>query len=178
MIDVTSRPVSRTAEHQSLEEVNEPYSDSNSDDNDEAGGKSLDSRSNIPSLTVSKGSPSIGSGHRRDANERLSVSDRLVSSLSKNSSPGPPPHKRLSPPSRQTSLLSAPPLGATDLSSNPDSPTSPLLMLPKQWRIPPPSQRFLQCAEDDLRLGEVGDLLREYRRVVEALRMVGGFDEI
>jgi len=42
-------------------------------------------------------------------------------------------------------------------------------------RIPPPVQRFLDCSYDELRIGEVEDLLKEYRRLVEAVRVVGGF---
>jgi hypothetical protein len=44
-------------------------------------------------------------------------------------------------------------------------------------RIAPPSQHFLEVAADDLRLSEVKELLREYRRVVEGLRAMGGFEE-
>jgi hypothetical protein len=35
----------------------------------------------------------------------------------------------------------------------------------------------LEAAADDLRLSEVRELLREYKRVVEGLRAMGGFDE-
>jgi len=38
-------------------------------------------------------------------------------------------------------------------------------------RIPPPVQRFLECSHDELRIGEVPDLLKEYRRLVEAVRV-------
>ena len=81
-----------------------------------------------------------------------------------------------SSPSRQASLL--PPARApipginrtdTPLSSRP---TSPVLL-----RIAPPNQRFLEAAVDDLRLSEVKELLREYKRVVEGMRAMGGFDE-
>jgi hypothetical protein len=44
-------------------------------------------------------------------------------------------------------------------------------------RIPPPNQRFLEAAADDLRLSEVKELLREYKRVVDGLRAMGGFEE-
>ena len=47
-------------------------------------------------------------------------------------------------------------------------------MLP---RLAAPNQRFLEAAADDLRLSEVKELLQEYRRVVEGLRAVGGFEE-
>ena len=48
---------------------------------------------------------------------------------------------------------------------------------PLQLRLAPPKKRFIDCTPDDLRLSEVGDLLREYRRLVEGIRAVGGFDE-
>jgi hypothetical protein len=35
----------------------------------------------------------------------------------------------------------------------------------------------LEAVADDLRLSEVKELLREYKRIVEGLRAVGGFDE-
>jgi hypothetical protein len=43
-------------------------------------------------------------------------------------------------------------------------------------RIAGPNARFMECAEDDIRVGEVGALLREYRRVVEGMRAIGGFE--
>jgi hypothetical protein len=43
--------------------------------------------------------------------------------------------------------------------------------------LAPPIQRFLECAEDDIRVSEVRELLREYRRLVEGVRAAGGFDE-
>jgi hypothetical protein len=35
----------------------------------------------------------------------------------------------------------------------------------------------MECAEEDLRVSEVGELLREYRRLVESVRAIGGFEE-
>jgi hypothetical protein len=35
----------------------------------------------------------------------------------------------------------------------------------------------LDVAADDLRLSEVKELLHEYKRVVEGVRAMGGFDE-
>ena len=43
--------------------------------------------------------------------------------------------------------------------------------------MPPPNRRFLECAEQDIRVGEVGELLREYRRMAQALRSTGAFDD-
>lgn len=44
-------------------------------------------------------------------------------------------------------------------------------------RLAPPNQRFMECTPDDLKLSEIGELLREYRRLVNDVRSVGGFDE-
>lgn len=48
---------------------------------------------------------------------------------------------------------------------------------PVPMRIAPPVERFLECSEEDLRLSEIRDLLRDYRRVVEGMRALGGFQE-
>ncbi|KAG5927331.1 hypothetical protein E4U42_002354 [Claviceps africana] len=45
-------------------------------------------------------------------------------------------------------------------------------------KLPPPNKRFLELqSAADLRLGEVRDLLREYRRLALALKNLGAFDE-
>lgn len=44
-------------------------------------------------------------------------------------------------------------------------------------QLPPPNRRFMECTEQDIRVSEVGELLREYQRLVEAVRSVGGFQE-
>jgi hypothetical protein len=44
-------------------------------------------------------------------------------------------------------------------------------------RLPPPNRRFVECTEQDIRVSEVGELLREYQRLVEAVRSAGGFQE-
>jgi hypothetical protein len=57
----------------------------------------------------------------------------------------------------------------------------PNSLMPPQggaWGIaPPPTRRFLECSADDLKIGEVVELLKEYRRLVEDVRMAGGFLE-
>jgi hypothetical protein len=58
-----------------------------------------------------------------------------------------------------------------------ETPSSSRPSSPVPVRIAPPVQRFLECDEDDLRLSEVRDLLKEYRRVVEGMRALGGFHE-
>ncbi|EAU84140.2 hypothetical protein CC1G_08681 [Coprinopsis cinerea okayama7 len=44
-------------------------------------------------------------------------------------------------------------------------------------RLAPPNPYFLTTPASELRLSEVGELLREYRRLVEGVRSVGGFVE-
>ena len=44
-------------------------------------------------------------------------------------------------------------------------------------RLPPPNRCFMECTEQDIRVSEVDELLREYRRLVDAVRSVGGFQE-
>lgn len=56
-----------------------------------------------------------------------------------------------------------------------DTPSSSRGASPVAIRISPPNPRFLECAADDLKVGEVGELLREYRRLAEAVRAMGGF---
>lgn len=41
----------------------------------------------------------------------------------------------------------------------------------------PPVARFLDCAEGDLKISEIPELLAEYRRVVAGLREMGGFQD-
>ena len=58
-----------------------------------------------------------------------------------------------------------------------ESPGSSRAASPVAIRISPPNTRFLECSEDDLKVSEVPELLREYRRLVEAVRAMGGFHE-
>ncbi|KAH7885677.1 hypothetical protein F5I97DRAFT_1874306 [Phlebopus sp. FC_14] len=52
-----------------------------------------------------------------------------------------------------------------------------LSQLPLSIRFPPPNRRFLECTEQDIKVSEVGELLREYQRLVECVRSIGAFDE-
>ena len=65
-------------------------------------------------------------------------------------------------------------LRVTATTTSPHPTPSP--SLPLQLRLAPPKKRFIECTPDDLRLSEIGELLREYRRLVEGIRAVGGFD--
>ncbi|KAF8632079.1 hypothetical protein AX15_002055 [Amanita polypyramis BW_CC] len=103
---------------------------------------------------------------------RRSLSDRLahMSALAgiKQGSP--------SPISRRSSLM--PSLGPVYTNSSPPSrPTTPQDTMIPLVQVSPPVQRFLECSPDDLRVGEVAELLREYRRLVEVVRVMGGFGE-
>ncbi|KAG5941542.1 hypothetical protein E4U60_007877, partial [Claviceps pazoutovae] len=45
-------------------------------------------------------------------------------------------------------------------------------------KIPPPNKRFLEVqGPGDLKIGEVRDLLKEYRRLAVALKNLGAFDK-
>ena len=57
-----------------------------------------------------------------------------------------------------------------------DSPSSSRAASPV-IRIDPPNTRFLEATEDDIKVSEVGELLREYKRLVEAVRAMGGFHD-
>ncbi|KAG1730216.1 hypothetical protein EDB19DRAFT_2011974 [Suillus lakei] len=102
---------------------------------------------------------------------RKSLTDRLaqVPGLSRLS--GTDAHKAASPPITRSSLL----LPAHH--NHVDSPASSRAPSPISIRLPAPNKRFMECAEDDLRVSEVGELLREYRRLVEGVRAMGAFDE-
>lgn len=59
----------------------------------------------------------------------------------------------------------------------PPSPVSSshLLHQPRLQAISPPNDRFMNCDPEDLRIGEVGELLLDYRRLVEEMRAAGAF---
>jgi len=68
-------------------------------------------------------------------------------------------------------------------SLSPSRPSSPLLVArmpslsqsPNGNRLPVPNQRFMECNVEELKISEVAELLVEYRRLVEAVRNLGGF---
>jgi hypothetical protein len=47
--------------------------------------------------------------------------------------------------------------------------------LPSDGKLAPLNKRFMECSVDELTIGEVGELLVEYRRLAEGVRMLGGF---
>ncbi|KAJ7216388.1 hypothetical protein GGX14DRAFT_358898 [Mycena pura] len=105
---------------------------------------------------------------RKPGGARKSITDRLahVSSLAS----GLKVCSRGSPPPRRDSLLPSTNRD-TPLSSRPSSPAAQGAGL----RLTPPNLRFMDCTADDLRLAEITELLKEYRRLVEGIRAVGGF---
>ncbi|KAF8074643.1 hypothetical protein FPV67DRAFT_1665396 [Lyophyllum atratum] len=114
------------------------------------------------SMMSSKGKKDkLGSRARKSLTDRLAHMSSLAglkaaASQSQNDT--------LVPPSTQ-------PQSETPASSRPQSPETPTL------HFKPPIQRFVECDAGDLRLSEIGELLRDYRRLVEDIRAVKGFDE-
>lgn len=115
---------------------------------------------------------------RPDRKDRMSLSDRLANmsrltrgSPSSHSHEAPIHHN--SPPARPISLLAASHNRFdTPVSSRTSSPVPS-----NRSRMPPPHARFLDCEPDDLKVSEIPELLAEYRRLVEGVRAMGGFDD-
>ncbi|KAI9464818.1 hypothetical protein F5148DRAFT_999971 [Russula earlei] len=179
MVDVSSRPGSvRSASAYESDGEGSADGDSQDDSEDDEDDERDDDRHDIRSIRSFENMMGRAARRRRP---RKSLSDRLASmpGLARLSgqlpqaqqqqvgSPSPSRHASLLPPPR--ALTPAANRIETPLSSRP---TSPLLA-----RIAPPNQRFLEATADDLRLSEVKELLYEYKRVVEGLRAMGGFDE-
>ncbi|KAF9218111.1 hypothetical protein BS17DRAFT_811817 [Gyrodon lividus] len=103
----------------------------------------------------------------RKTPSRKSLTDRLthMSGLSRRTQGDAP--KANSPKGHQSLLL--PPASRLD---GPCA-SSPMVLI----HLPAPNRRFLECTEQDLRVSEVGELLQEYRRLVEAVRSIGGFED-
>ncbi|KXN87298.1 Vacuolar protein sorting-associated protein 9A [Leucoagaricus sp. SymC.cos] len=89
---------------------------------------------------------------------------------SRAASPSLPLSRSPSPlPTRTTSIIS---------STNPlNDVYVPASGMPITAKLPPPKKRFMECTMDDLTIREVGELLMEYRRLVEGVRELGGFGE-
>ncbi|KAH9175901.1 hypothetical protein EDB89DRAFT_1942560 [Lactarius sanguifluus] len=149
MVDVSSQPGSvRSVYGSDAESSAEDNSQDEGEDDDEQ--ERDDDRHDTRSIRSFESMMGRAARRRRT---RKSLTDRLASM---------PGLARLSGPQQ------AQPARETPLSSRAPSPI-PL-------RIAPPNQRFLEAAADDLRLSEVKELLREYKRVVEGLRTMGGFE--
>ncbi|KAF8993241.1 hypothetical protein BDQ17DRAFT_1368587 [Cyathus striatus] len=109
----------------------------------------------------SKESTSKGARTKPIPMQRKSLSDRLAH-MSQSALAG----FKNSPPTLQagTSVDASSPA-----SSRPSSPAPPSL------RLAPPVQRFIDCNPEDLRLGEINELLTDYKRLVEGIRAAHGF---
>ncbi|GJJ11369.1 hypothetical protein Clacol_005601 [Clathrus columnatus] len=92
--------------------------------------------------------------------ERATLADRLAKMSAnaklREAKPSPPASRPVSMTSGENTISQAP--------------------IPKS-KIPPPNQRFMECNEQDLRISEVAELLREYRRVVQGMRNADLFEE-
>ncbi|KAI0072635.1 hypothetical protein K474DRAFT_1604721 [Panus rudis PR-1116 ss-1] len=116
---------------------------------------------------------------------RKSITDRLasvpgLSRLSQNHesnkvSSYEQQHSTSPPASRRSSLLL--PTNQHSSHNRYDTPSSSRVASPVAIRISPPNPRFLECTVDDIKVSEVGELLREYKRLVEAVRAMGGFHD-
>ncbi|KAJ7768683.1 hypothetical protein DFH07DRAFT_902521 [Mycena maculata] len=155
-----SRPGSLRGEAASDEEESEDGDEGEGEEDDEeeyeGEGGSHDARSIRSFESMMSRERSKGRRVRRPGPERKSLTDRLAHG---------------SPPPRRDSLLPAGNRFDTPISSRPSSPA----VLGGGLRLLPPNPRFLDCAADDLRLAEVAELLRDYRRLVDGVRAVGGF---
>ncbi|KAA1468993.1 hypothetical protein DENSPDRAFT_795350 [Dentipellis sp. KUC8613] len=173
MIEVASRPGSVRSAFLSDADVSETdgseedEEEDDDDDEEEEGGHDTRSIRSFENMMKDK-------RRKRDVKGRKSLTDRLASmpGLSRLSTNAAAPTIGSPPASRRSSLLPAA-TGATRF----DTPVSSRAHSPVQGRLPPPSKRFMECTEDDLKVSEVAELLREYKRLVEGVRAIGGFDD-
>ncbi|KZT25192.1 hypothetical protein NEOLEDRAFT_1162873 [Neolentinus lepideus HHB14362 ss-1] len=179
MVEVSSRPGSVRSLYVNDDGSESGTSETGTDDESEGEGEEeLEVEHDTRSI---RSFESMMSERRKKAQPgRRSLADRLaqVPGLSRLGHAGEAESSSLAskaktspPPSRRSSLLpSAPTRFDTPVSSRPTSPG------PGPGRLAPPKQRFMECAEDDLKLSEVAELLRDYRRLVEGIRAMGGFE--
>jgi len=175
MIEVPSRPGSVKSSHpeetsSGAESETEESSAEGSGSEEEEDEEEADQRSDVRSIR-SFGSMMSGA---KEGRPRKSLSDRLANVSARLAVSGSPsrdsPLRKLSPPqSRRTSLL---------LSSPKNLPIVLTEEIPSAPAIPPPNRRFLDCQPDDLKVGEIPLLLKEYRRMVEALQERGAFQDV
>ncbi|KAJ3557990.1 hypothetical protein NM688_g1178 [Phlebia brevispora] len=169
LVEVPSRPGSIRSVHAPDESSSE--ADSGEEDEEDEEEEEHDTRS-IRSFESMMSSRSHK--RRKPPPGRKSITDRLasMSGLARLSHNASQDAAKASPPaSRRSSLLLPQPQPRVE------SPGSSRAASPIAIRIPPPNPRFLECTEDDIKVSEVGELLREYKRLVEAVRAMGGFHE-
>ncbi|ETW79165.1 hypothetical protein HETIRDRAFT_420333 [Heterobasidion irregulare TC 32-1] len=170
MVEVASRPGSvRSAYLSDAEESEEAESEEDEDEEDEE----EDEEEGQDTRSIKSFESMMGKKHRRrNIKARKTLSDRLASMPGLSRLSGAQPTVGSPPASRRSSLLPAPPTSNrfdTPISSRPHSPIG--------IRLAPPNRRFLECSEDDLKVSEVRELLREYKRLAEGVRAMGGFEE-
>ncbi|KAI0085825.1 hypothetical protein BDY19DRAFT_1075893 [Irpex rosettiformis] len=174
LMEVPSRPASiRSArrEEESEDEEDEDYEEGDEEGEDDEEEHDTRSIRSFESMMSSRSNRK----RRRVPKGRKSITDRLASvpGLSRLSHQQQPSDaNRASPPGSRRSSLLVPPIN-----SRYDSPSSSRAASPITIRVSPPNPRFLECTEDDIKVSEVGELLREYRRMVEAVRAMGGFHD-
>ncbi|KAG1722836.1 uncharacterized protein EDB91DRAFT_1174108 [Suillus paluster] len=182
LVEVSSRPGSIRSiyvndeaevdgtEEESEEEADEEEGDEEEEDESEEEEPAHDARSIRSFESMMSGNSGKARKKKRKfaAMGRKSLTDRLaqVPGLSRLS--GTDAHKS---PITRSSLL------APSHPTRFDSPASSRAPSPISMRLPAPNKRFTECTEDDLKVSEVGELLREYKRLVEGVRAMGGFDE-
>ncbi|ESK85080.1 guanyl-nucleotide exchange factor [Moniliophthora roreri MCA 2997] len=161
-------------------------SDDDEDDDNEAGEYVADARSikSFESMMSSRrretkrSAKDVAGAARKSLSDRLArVSSGIMGTQSASASTG---IKAPSPPaSRRSSLLVNAPANRFDSPvTSPALTTHPLPLPVPGLRLAPPNKRLLECTDaDELRLKDVAELLKEYKRLVEGVRSVGGFDD-
>ncbi|EIW58305.1 uncharacterized protein TRAVEDRAFT_123554 [Trametes versicolor FP-101664 SS1] len=186
MMDVPSRPGSSRSmlpeDGTTSEDEDEEDDEDDEEEEEEEEGHDTRSIRSFESM-MSQRSRQARKRKAASASGRKTLADRLASvpglSRLSQSAPGEPPKVRhfvMSPTGSRRSSLMVPPHGAGS-SKQVESPVSSRPQSPIAIRISPPNSRFLNCSEDDIKVSEVGELLREYKRLVEAVRAAGGFHE-
>ncbi|KAG8951871.1 hypothetical protein FRC04_005563 [Tulasnella sp. 424] len=170
MVEVPSRPGS--VRSGAADELSDEETSSSQLDSDEESGsdeeEGMGARSDVRSI---RSFGSMMSEAKEEAKQRKSLSDRLAN-VSRLGIAGSPSRegslrKPSPPPSRPASLLLSPKSVPIVLTHEPPTALPP---------IAPPTQRFLDCHPNDLKIGEIPALLEEYRRMVTALRTRGAFE--
>ncbi|KAF9244216.1 hypothetical protein BU15DRAFT_86138 [Melanogaster broomeanus] len=165
LVEVTSRPPSLKSDKngdEAASESEETDDDSESDREDSGEDEDVHDARSIKSFESMLSSVKT-KRQIQETQSRQSLTGRLTHGLSRR------PQSDVSQVSRHQSL---PPASRVDgLMSFPTP--SPMMSI----RLPRPNRRLLECTEQDIKVSEVGELLREYRRLVEAVHSIGGFDQ-
>ncbi|EIN09471.1 hypothetical protein PUNSTDRAFT_67044 [Punctularia strigosozonata HHB-11173 SS5] len=180
MTEVSSRPGSRASRHSIyVPNSDEEDSDEEGEDDEKDEGEDSDQDEDAdevanPDSRSIRSFESMLSSSRPKGQSRKSLSDRLASmpGLGRITQHALDSSKASPPSSRRSSLLPPPPVP-----NRFDAPTTSRPHSPSAGRLPPPNAKFMQCSAEDLRLSEVSELLQEYKRLVESVRAIGGFED-